>query len=323
MPSRSNSGATRRVRLRVERLEERELLSAAPAWPWVPSFEGLRFHDHRLLVRFSAEAAANLLPGAQLAPGLRIESRLAGAPGLFQIHLSGIGVAEALGWFRQAAGVVFAQPDFQISVSALPNDPGFGNQWGLNNTGQNLGTPGADIRAVQAWNQFTGSGATLVAVIDSGIDYRHPDLAANIWRNPGEIPGNGIDDDGNGYIDDVHGYDFVNNDADPLDDNRHGTHVAGIIGAAGDNGLGIAGVAWQSRLMALKVLSAIGSGYTSNAIKAINYAVANGAKIINASWGGAPYDAALDAAIQYARSQGVILPGELPGGQRRSGRGER
>src|SRR5262249_24208374 len=136
--------------------------------------------------------------------------------------------------------------------------PSFSSEWGLNNTGQSGGTPDADIDAPEAWDTATGTGRVTVAVIESGIDYNHPDLAANIWTNPGEIPGNGIDDDHNGYVDDVHGYDFVNNDGDPMDDNSHGTHVAGTIGAIGNNGVGVAGVDWNVRLMALKFLDATG-----------------------------------------------------------------
>ena len=151
--------------------------------------------------------------------------------------------------------------------------------------------PDADIDAPEAWNVFTGSAATVVAVIDTGVDYTHPDLAANMWVNPGEIPGNGIDDDGNGFVDDVHGYDFVNNDGDPMDDHGHGTHVAGTIGAVGNNGMGVTGVNWHVRIMALKFLDARGTGTVANAIRALDYAVANGATVSNNSYGGGGYDA--------------------------------
>merc|ERR1719174_1607069 len=127
------------------------------------------------------------------------------------------------------------------------------------------------IQAEDAWNMVTG-GSTIVAVIDSGVDYNHPDLAGNMWTNPGEIPGDGIDNDGNGYIDDVHGFDFANDDGDPMDENGHGTHCAGTIGGAGGNGEGVVGVSWAPQLVALQFMSAGGSGYTSDAIEAINYA---------------------------------------------------
>src|SRR5262249_17056604 len=148
------------------------------------------------------------------------------------------------------------------------------------------GTPDADIDAPEAWDVTTGSSRVVVAVLDTGVDYTHPDLAANIWTNPGEIPGNGIDDDHNGYVDDVPGYDFANNDPDPMDDQGHGTHVAGTIGAVGNNGVGVVGVAWNVRIMALKFLDSAGNGTVANAIRALNYAVANGATISNNSYGG-------------------------------------
>ncbi|MGE0725573.1 MAG: S8 family serine peptidase, partial [Alphaproteobacteria bacterium] len=206
-------------------------------------------------------------------------------------------------------GVAHVQPNYEISVSATSNDPYLPNLWGLNNTGQVYGytggstplsgTPDADIDAPQAWDTRTDA-PLVVAVIDTGVDYTHPDLDANVWTNPGEVAGNGVDDDGNGYVDDVHGWDFVNNDANPIDDHGHGTHVAGTIGAEGDNGIGIAGIAWSVEIMALKFLNASGSGFTSGAIAALNYAVANGAKISNNSWGGGDYSQALKDAIDAA-----------------------
>lgn len=150
-----------------------------------------------------------------------------------------------------------------------PSDARFDEQWALHNEAQTGGIVDADIDAPEAWDVITGTGATIVAVIDTGVDYRHPDLAANIWVNVDEIPGDGIDNDNNGYVDDVHGYDFFNEDGDPLDDHNHGTHVAGTIGAVGNDGIGIAGVNWNTQIMALKFLGADGSGTTSDAIEAL------------------------------------------------------
>src|SRR5207249_2153722 len=197
--------------------------------------------------------------------------------------------------------------NYLVRADLLPNDPSFPELWGLRNTGQNGGTPGADIHAERAWNVGTGSRTVRVAVIDSGIDYTHPDLAANIWENPGEIPGNGIDDDHNGYIDDVRGWNFVANNNNPMDDNGHGTHVAGIIGAVGNNGIGAAGVDWHAKIMQLKFLGANGSGNLSDAIRALNYAVANGATVSNNSYAGGGYYQAFADAIENARQHGHIF----------------
>jgi len=228
--------------------------------------------------------------------------------GLYRVTLpANVPVSQAVANLRSQSSIAVAQPDYQVHTAATPNDPSFGSLWGLDNTGQSGGTAGADIGAPVAWNTSTGTGHTIVAVIDTGVDYNHPDLAANMWRNTREIPGNGIDDDGNGYKDDVFGYDFANNDSNPMDDNGHGTHVSGTIGAIGDNGIGVAGVDWHVKIMALKFLDSSGSGYLSNAVRALNYAVANGAKVINNSYAGGGYDAAMATAINNARNHGVII----------------
>jgi len=186
----------------------------------------------------------------------------------------------------------------------MPNDPSFGALWGMNHYA------GHDIEAAAAWSDFTGefSSGIVVAVIDTGIDYTHEDLKEQMWVNTKEIPGNGIDDDNNGYVDDIHGVDFANGDGDPMDDQMHGTHCAGTIAAAGNNGIGVAGVAWRGvQLMALKFLSGTGSGRTSDAISAIDYAVAHGAKIASNSWGGGGSNSALRVAIERAESAGLLF----------------
>src|SRR5262245_59109267 len=223
----------------------------------------------------------------EILQGTEFTSPLSLVPGLWEVHLSdGVSVEAALEAYGLSPYVLGASPNQLLHVDQIPNDPQFGSTWGLNNTGQTGGTPDADIDAPEAWDVTTGSHSTIVAVLDTGVDYNHPDLAANMWFNPGEIPGNGIDDDHNGFIDDVHGYDFVNNDGDPMDDHSHGTHVAGIIGAVGNNNLGVAGVAWNVQIMAVKFLDSSGNGTTANAIRALNYAVQMGAKISNNSYGG-------------------------------------
>src|SRR6266581_2407804 len=200
-----------------------------------------------------------------------------------------------------------AEPNYIVKAVATPDDPRYPEQWSLNNIGQTGGTPGADIDAPEAWDRVTGSSGIVVAVIDTGVDYTHPDLAANIWTNPGEIPGNGIDDDGNGYVDDVHGFDFCNNDNDPMDDHGHGTHVSGTIAAVGNNGIGVAGVNWSAQIMPVKFLGPGGSGYTSDAIRAVLYATDMGARVLNNSWGGGGYSEALRDAVVAAYEANVLF----------------
>jgi subtilisin family serine protease len=184
--------------------------------------------------------------------------------------------------------------DAQMAAS----DPRAAEQWPLDGDGP--------MGAASAWRQTTGAGLT-VAIVDSGADLGHPDLAPNLWTNPGEVPGNGVDDDGNGYVDDVHGYDFVEGDGTPQDGNGHGTHVAGIVGARGGNGIGGAGVAWNVRLMIVRVLDAAAHGTTTDVARAIRYAVDNGARIVNLSLAGPASTPDLEDAVQYAQARGVLI----------------
>jgi len=217
-----------------------------------------------------------------------------------------LSVEEAIGLYTADPDVEYAEPNFIQNAVTLPNDALFNLLWDLNNTGQSGGTPGADIQATDAWNITTGSGNLVVAVIDTGVDYTHPDLSANMWGNPGEIAGNGIDDDGNGYADDMHGIDVYNYDSDPMDDAGHGTHCAGTIGAVGNNSIGVAGVNWNVKIMACKFLSSSGSGYTDGAITCLQYVKAMKAKGVNIvatsnSWGGGAYSQAMYDAINAQR----------------------
>jgi subtilisin family serine protease len=195
----------------------------------------------------------------------------------------GTSLTTALIRFNCSENVSYAEPNYKYNFMAFPNDPDFGKQWALHNTGQNRGKVDADIDAPEAWDIETGNQDVIIAVIDSGVDYLQLDLRPNFWVNFPEVLGSdGVDDDGNGYIDDLYGYDFVNDDAIPDDELYHGTHVAGIIGANGNNLRGVSGVCWEISLMILKIGTETID--VATAIEAIQYAVGNGAKIINMSW---------------------------------------
>ena len=216
-------------------------------------------------------------------------------------------VLQAVQHLKQNPWVEYAEPNYVLSAFVTPNDPRYPELWGMHNTGQTGGTADADIDADTAWNVSTGSSSVLLAVIDTGIDYNHPDLAANIWTNPGEIPGNSIDDDHNGFVDDVHGYDFVNNDGDPFDDHGHGTHCSGTIGGVGNNGVGVTGVNWNVKIMGIKFLDSGGSGSTANAVLAVQYATMMGVRLTSNSWGGGGFSQTLYDAIAAAGAANIAF----------------
>lgn len=227
---------------------------------------------------------------------------------------AGVDMAEAIDYFQKLPGILYASPNYILSADAgifwpkkppqpVPNpggdfnDPFFYISYGVKK-----------VEAPKVWKNFTiGSREVIVAVIDSGIDYRHEDLAENMWKNSKEIPGNGLDDDGNGYVDDVYGWNFNNNTSDPFDDNKHGTHVSGIIGAVAGNNKGTIGMSPKVSLMACKFLGRDGRGTTAAAIRAIEYAVSNGAKVLNNSWGGKRFSLPLLSTITWARRNGVLF----------------
>jgi subtilisin family serine protease len=221
--------------------------------------------------------------------------------------------------YQQSGLVDYAEPDFVLYALRTPNDPHFasGFLWGLHNTGQLSGRADADIDAPEAWDARTEAPNVIVAVIDTGGRYTHEDLAVNMWVNPGESGrdflgldkrNNLLDDDGNGYLNDMHGINAITGTGNPLDDHGHGTHVSGTIGGAGNNNVGVVGVAWRVQMMELKFLDALGQGFNSDAIECIDYARRNGAKIISASWGGYDFDStALRDAIASTRDAGMIF----------------
>lgn len=287
---------------------------AGPRLPLPPKPDWTAEHvSGELIIGFAADLAAT--PQARLAARAAIH-RAVGTRLVEQFSLieadhvaipAGASIEAIAQRYVSQPGVAYVEPNYLWHAMRTPNDTDFNRLYGLHNTGQTGGTAGADIDAVEAWDLTTGSASVIIGVIDSGVDHTHPDLAANMWINPGEIANNNRDDDGNGYIDDVHGYDFANGDGNPMDDNGHGTHCAGTIGGVGNNGRGVAGVNWTVRIMALKFLTAGGSGDTAAAIGCLQYAVANGAHLTSNSWGGAGSSTALSNAIAAAGNAGQLF----------------
>ena len=209
---------------------------------------------------------------------------------------------ETLDLLNLNPNIEYAEPDYLVSInSTTPNDPNFGSLWGMHNASN------TDIDAPEAWDLSTGSSSVVDAVIDTGVDYNHVDLQTNMWTNSGEIPGNSVDDDGNGYVDDYYGINADANNGDPWDDHGHGTHVSGTIAAVGNNGIGIVGVCWTAKIMALKFLDFLGGGSTADAVECIEYAIDKGADFMSNSWGGSGYSSSLKAAIEAAKNAGILF----------------
>ncbi len=235
---------------------------------------------------------------------------------LYRVELDGsLSVEEAVERMSEDPRVEYAEPNYLLFPSAMPNDSLFTQQWSLMNTGAfGTGKPGADISATRAWDLTTGSNDMVVAVIDTGVDLSHTDLAPNAWVNSRENPNNGVDDDNNGYVDDKNGWNFVRNRPVTYEDSSadwHGTHVAGTIGAAGNNGIGVTGVAWRVKVMSLKFIGA-STGNTADAVKAINYVMDQkkrgvNVRVINSSWGGTSGSTTLKSAIISAGNAGILF----------------
>jgi subtilisin family serine protease len=323
-------------RLAIEPLEDRRLLSVAGQLsdfdPCTPASvitdtatapppaefstdQAVEDAGNRWVIRFSPELDTQQRMALVAAQGAAIVADLPLIDGaVIETPKSAAGRCATADAWSAVSGVVYAAPDDVIQVAATtPNDPLYSSLWGMNNTGQDGGTAGMDIDAPEAWDLSTGSSTVVVADIDTGVDYTHPDLAANMWTNPGEVAGDSVDNDGNGYVDDVYGIDACNNDSDPMDDNGHGTHTAGTIGAVGNNGIGVAGVNWNVKIMALKFLSGSGSGSLSSAVICLQYVTRMkteyGVNVVASSnsWAGASYHQALYDAIAASNAAGVMF----------------
>lgn len=281
-----------------------------------------------VLVKFRPEVSPAEIKKIVAKHNDKLEDEIEAVKNLVSLDdLDGLDAEKVAAEYRQMSNLVlYAEPIAQIKLEPtenfrevaekisddpnMPNDPMFGEQWALNNAGQNGGKEKADIAALKAWLKTKGSKKIVVAVLDTGVDYTHLDLVSNMWIRPDNVPQ--YKDDELGVINDTYGFNSAENMSDPMDENGHGTHCAGVIGAEGDNEQGIAGINWQVEIMPLKFLGRGGFGSTKDAIEAINYAIDRKQKgvnvrVISASWGSTVYSKALEDVIRAAGEQGILF----------------
>jgi subtilisin family serine protease len=277
------------------------------------------FGRPEVLVKFKSGVSQEAIERLTATLHDRVEDRIENVDGLEAIDdLDNEDAATVAGEYQKLAEVEYAEPNFEIELDEaeaplepiLPHDPQFNDQWALANSGQRGGKQGADISATVAWATTTGSEKVVVAVLDSGVDYTHEDLIQNMWMRPADMAP--YQDNELGTIDDEHGFNAIDSASDPMDDNGHGTHCAGIIGAEGENNLGIAGVNWKVRIMPLKFLNSGGFGSTKDAIEAINYVIDRkkagvNVRIISASWGSTQRSRALGDVIRKAYENDILF----------------
>lgn len=290
------------------------VLWAVPAIAW---YDGVEYVPGEAV--FATDSSVSQLVGDYKLRKLnRGRQELMGGTFLIQFNkrLEGEELRDKALELAKSVNARFVEPNLVFKLNEVPNDPLFGDLYGLDNQGQTGGTIGADIKAVEAWDTSVGSKDILVAIIDTGVDYEHPDLKENIWQNAGELgldeegedkSSNGIDDDGNGYIDDVQGWDFYNDDNDPMDDHDHGTHCAGTVGAVGNNDVGVVGVNWNVSMLPVKIFSGRGRTTVAAATEGIYYSNDMGVHISSNSWGGTRLSSAIKEAVEESESLGVLF----------------
>ena len=272
-----------------------------------------------ILVKFKSGVSQAAIEQLTAERNDRVEDRIENAAGWEAIDdFDNADAATLVKEYQQLPEVEYAEPNYEINleeetaeplVPILPHDPQFNDQWALANSGQRGGKKGADISATLAWAKTTGSENVVVAVLDTGVDYNHEDLTENMWRRPEKM--DPYRDNELGTIDDENGFNAIDG-TDPMDDNGHGTHCAGIIGAEGENNLGIAGVNWKVQIMPLKFMNAGGSGSTKDAIEAINYVIDRkragvNVRVISASWGSTQKSRALGDVIRKAYENDILF----------------
>jgi hypothetical protein len=274
---------------------------------------GAKYHPSRILVRFKRGTSPATITAMHRAVNGHILRELSIVPGLQSVEIApGSSVSEAVRYYRKSANVQYAEPDYYVRALTVPNDPQFQAQWSLQNTGQNGGTAGADIHATEAWSLSTGSANVVVGVIDTGLDYNHQDLSSNVWTAQS---GFSVTTQFGAVVQcsaGVHGFNMVADTCDPMDDNGHGTHVSGTIGALGNNGIGVAGINWQVQLLPCKFLDATGSGLTEAAIACLDLMKQwkdSGVNVVvtNNSWGGSDASQALHDAIAAMMEDGILF----------------